>query len=116
MLLKAYVTDQSSIKIGLLPSVSEVAAFYATGDVEALISQTTGSESESNIFLTAFENAMETAVEAGWSGKFPKDSTPKVLWIPLLDDLIYAFVLQEEVDGTTYIVSPVELPWLVENE
>lgn len=37
---------------------------------------------------------------------------PSVFWLPNESCMAYAFVFKEEDNGTTYVISPVDLPWL----
>lgn len=56
-----------------------------------------------------FWQAHDTALAAGWEG----DGEPKLTVIPIRDyfcELVFAF--KQKNNGSTFIVSPVEMPWL----
>jgi len=61
-------------------------------------------------FLQKWEQAKSAAFEIGWEGDFLQG--PNVFWVPTEDGLECGFVFKQSNNGTTYIVSPVELPWL----
>lgn len=65
-------------------------------------------------FLDDFENALRAARHEGWEGDFRGAATPRVLWIPGAIKFDYAFVWKQDNNGTTFVVSPVEMPWLDE--
>jgi hypothetical protein len=67
-------------------------------------------------FLDAWEHAKSLATEAGWDGDFRHP--PSVFWIPsagIYAEFTYAFAFKQDKGGATFIVSPVELPWLADN-
>lgn len=66
--------------------------------------------SELQAFLRSWETAKDAASKSGWEGDF-RDQ-PVVIWIPAETEFSYGFVFKQENNGTTYIISPVEMPWL----
>ena len=63
-------------------------------------------------FLRAWESAKAAARDAGWEGDFTVN--PSVFWLPIGMEFQYAFAIKQSNNGNTFIVSPVELPWLNE--
>jgi len=61
-------------------------------------------------FLHAWEVAQVTASGAGWEGDFRDD--PVVFWIPYADGFRFGFVFKQDNNGTTFVLSPVEMPWV----
>jgi hypothetical protein len=59
-------------------------------------------------FLRSWESAKEAARASGWEGDFRQD--PVVFWLPDDTDFKWGFVLKQDNNGTTYVVSPRELP------
>jgi len=55
-------------------------------------------------------NAKLLAEELGMSSALKE--VPAVFWVPDDGQLTYSFVFKGQDNGTTYVVSPVELPWL----
>lgn len=61
-------------------------------------------------FLDRWESAKSAASSAGWEGDFRQE--PVIFWLPGGSDFDYGFVIKQDNNGTTYVVSPVELPHL----
>jgi hypothetical protein len=61
-------------------------------------------------FLRSWESAKEAAGQKGWEGDFRLE--PVVIWVPNDTEFNYGFVFKQDNNGTTYVVSPVEMPWL----
>lgn len=61
-------------------------------------------------FTKAWEDAKQLASGAGWEGDFREE--PKVFWLPWDVGFKYGFVFKQDNNGTTYVVSPKELPYL----
>lgn len=61
-------------------------------------------------FATAWRSAKDAAYSAGWEGDFR--GKPVVFWVPAESEFTYGFVFKQDNNGTTYVVSPVELPHL----
>lgn len=65
----------------------------------------------SSEFLEAWEHAQEEAREYNWEGDFRH--APKVFWLPHSDNYFaFGFVFKQDNNGTTFVVSPVDLPHL----
>ncbi len=64
----------------------------------------------SSYFLEAWKSAKDAAGEAGWEGDFRND--PCVFWIPNDTEFSFGFVVKQDNNGTTYVMSPVALPHL----
>lgn len=64
-------------------------------------------------FMAYWDRAQQAAMAQGWEGDFR--GRPFVMWVPSYDrcDLVPAFVWKQDNNGTTFVVSPVELPHLV---
>lgn len=61
-------------------------------------------------FVDDWESAKMAASSKGWEGDFRHK--PVVFWIPIEDRFEHGFVFKQDNNGTTFVVSPVELPWL----
>lgn len=61
-------------------------------------------------FLTAWESAKQAAKQHGWEGDFRND--PSVFWLPAEHSFEFGFVIKQDNNGTTFVVSPRPLPWL----
>ena len=61
-------------------------------------------------FLYAWESAKEEASINGCEGDFRNE--PVVIWIPNDTEFNYGFAFKQDNNGTTYVVSPVSMPWL----
>lgn len=91
--LKCYVIPPIDIGWELMPTVQEL-----SGDEEVF-----------DLFLLA----VEAAIKTGWSGDLRWDSKPRVIALPKDFRPLVAFVWKDD-NGATYVVSPVELPWLAD--
>lgn len=63
-------------------------------------------------FLAAWTSAKDAASSKGWEGDLRIE--PVVFWVPNDTEFSYGFVLKQDNNGTTYVVSPVPMPWLEE--
>lgn len=63
-------------------------------------------------FLSSWEGAKGAAARAGWEGDFRQD--PVVFWVPDSVQFRYGFTFKQDNNGTTWVVSPVELTHLRE--
>lgn len=61
-------------------------------------------------FIDMWASAKEAAAAKGWEGDFRHN--PCVFWLPSEMDFVCAFVFKQDNNGTTFVVSPVPLPWL----
>lgn len=61
-------------------------------------------------FSNDFLKAKKLASEIGWEGDFREEA--RVFLIPTHDCFEYGFVWKQDNNGTTFVVSPVELPHL----
>lgn len=61
-------------------------------------------------FLDAWLHAQRLASAAGWEGVVRGDV--RVFWLPAENEFQYAFVWKQGNNGTTFVVSPFELPHL----
>ncbi|HCT4984470.1 TPA: hypothetical protein OTZ20_002895 [Pseudomonas aeruginosa] len=61
-------------------------------------------------FVDDWDSAKMAAASKGWEGDFRHK--PVVFWIPIEDRFEYGFVFKQDNNGTTFVVSPVVLPWL----
>lgn len=59
-------------------------------------------------FLASWEDAKDAAHDQGWQGDFT--NKPVVFWVPVEDKFECGFVIKQNNNGTTYVVSPIELP------
>lgn len=58
-------------------------------------------------FLSDWEMAKSEAAHLGWDGDFREE--PVVFWMPAEERFIYGFVIKQDNNGTTYVISPVEI-------
>ena len=63
-------------------------------------------------FLSTWQAAREAARQAGWDGDFRHE--PVVFWVPGDTEFRWGFVIKQDNNGTTYVVSPVPMPHLDE--
>lgn len=61
-------------------------------------------------FSKDWEQAVTIAKTMGMSSDFRQE--PSVLWMPSELHMEYGFVFKEDNNGTTYVVSHIEMPWL----
>lgn len=62
-------------------------------------------------FLARWDAAKDSARRSGWEGDFRQG--PYVFWVPTEDGMQFGFVFKQDNNGTTFVVSPVELPHLL---
>jgi hypothetical protein len=67
-------------------------------------------DSDLQSFLRSWNSAKEAASEKGWDGDLSLE--PVVMWIPNHTEFNYGFALKQDNNGTTYVISPVRMPWL----
>lgn len=94
----------------LLPSVADIAAKLARADAEELSGKGNCGFPSCEEFLDHWVKAKILAESAGWEGDFSKG--PVVLWFPNGWRFDYGFAFKHSNNGDTYVVSPVELPYL----
>lgn len=61
-------------------------------------------------FLRAWESAKEAAYAEGWEGDFRHK--PVVFWVPTSTTFEFGFAFKQDNNGTTFVISPVPMPWL----
>lgn len=63
-------------------------------------------------FLSDWEAAKQAAIDSGWEGDWRQ--LPAVFWLPdpRSAQFRYGFVIKQDNNGTTYVISPFELPHL----
>lgn len=66
------------------------------------------------IFLNNWEEAKGLATQAGWEGDVRFGNGPCVFDIPFSDGIETCFIFKQDNNGCTFVVSPVEMPWLDE--
>lgn len=94
-----------------LETVEEAAARIAATEAKALLVHPDAYDGmELKEFLARWQDAQNHAV--GWDGDFR--GSPRVFWLPVESTFVCAFVFKQDNNGTTYVVSPVELPHLAE--
>ncbi len=67
-------------------------------------------DSTVNDFLRDWNEAKSLAHEHGWEGDFRQG--PSIFWLPDETGFIYGFVFKQDNNGTTFIISPRQLPWV----
>jgi len=63
-------------------------------------------------FMGRWSDAQELASQRGWEGDFRND--PAVFWIPHETDFKCGFVFKQDNNGTTFVLSPIEMKHLEE--
>lgn len=61
-------------------------------------------------FLSLWDTAQTAAAVKGWEGDFR--NPPVVFWLPGDSDFDFGFVIKQDNNGTTFVMSPVPLPHL----
>lgn len=61
-------------------------------------------------FLKQLDLAKEMAREIGWEGDFRHE--PYVFYLPSEGEFVYGFAFKHDNNGDTFVISPIELPWL----
>ncbi len=109
-----YETLPIAFDWGHLPKVDDVAK--RLGGIEAIM-RAAGEDhyiegTSLDVFLNAWEAAKMAASDHGWEGDFRAGSV--VMWIPEKDRGGFrpGFVFKQDNNGSTFVVSPVELPHL----
>ena len=94
-----------------LPTVSGVAAQLAASDARAVAEGHSPTiDPGSQELLLQWSLAKDAAAAAGWDGDFR--GQPRVFWVPEEGRFAAAFVLKQDNNGTTFVVSPHPLPHL----
>lgn len=95
-----------------LPTVESVAVNLARIEAESQIRF--GKDCSAGLsyseFIDLWESAKIAATTEGWEGDFRHP--PCVLWQPVDDAFRPGFVIKQDNNGTTFVVSPVPLPHL----
>lgn len=110
-----YVYELGPIDFGWehLASVEETAARIGGDEARASVAPHTVDISGPTVaeFLASWSSAQVAARDRGWEGDFRND--PVVFWVPAVEvEFTYGFVLKQDNNGMTYVVSPVPLPHL----
>lgn len=94
----------------MLHSVEDVAAKLARADAAELTGKGGSGLPSCEHFLKTWTNAKFIAGEAGWEGDIR--TGPAVFWLPGDTDFDFGFVFKQNNNGSTFVVSPRELPYL----
>lgn len=101
----------------MLPTAKSVAAQLASREAEAAIQYGKGltlaeGYLDADYFVELWESAKAAATEADWEGDFRQE--PHVLWLPFPEDADFrvGFVFKQDNNGTTFVISPIQLPHL----
>jgi hypothetical protein len=107
----AYATDTITISWRKLQSLGDAAADIARTQAHIAAYEQTRCSAELGAFLNAFASARGLAHEQGWDGTVEGDY--RVFWLPnpANGDWLFAFAWKQ-IDGKTFVVSPMPLPWL----
>ena len=73
-------------------------------------------EDRLTVFLSRWKFAQENARSNGWEGDFRGE--PRVIWLPDPEaaDFVPAFVFKQDNNGTTFVVSPIQITHLGDAE
>lgn len=61
-------------------------------------------------FLESWSAAQDLARQSGWEGDHRHE--PVVFWVPTEGEFSFGFVIKQENNGCTFVISPVKMPWL----
>ena len=95
-----------------LPTVADVARKLGAETAAATAMKQRNAEPilEVSEFLLAWQAARDRAYTVGWEGDFRGD--PVVFWLPVDDGFRFGFAFKQENNGSTFVISPVPMPWL----
>ena len=62
-----------------------------------------------NDFIAKWESAKDAASDAGWEGDFRNE--PVVFWVPCESEFECGFVIKQDNNGTTFVISPTSMTW-----
>lgn len=63
-------------------------------------------------FIGFLEEAFQIARSIGWEGDFRPGYEPRAFSVPVEDNIAFGLMWKQENNGSTFVVSPVELPHL----
>ena len=92
-----------------LPTVESTAGALASEEARMRVSQPTAAAPhiDCDEFLFMWNTAQDEALSKGWEGDHRVD--PVVMWVACVDAFRPGFVIKQDNNGTTYVVSPVPL-------
>lgn len=99
-----------------LPTVEEVAKKVAIENIaDATSKDPLHYESYENFdkFMDAFRSAKSIAKCTGWEGDYRLYEGPRVFFLPSESTFEYGFVWKQDNNGSTFVISPIELPHLM---
>lgn len=94
----------------LLPSVADIASQLARADANELSGKGDCGFPSCDEFLGAWVEAKKLAEDSGWEGDCTRG--PVVFWLPGDNVFDFGFAFKQDDNGTTFIISPKELPYL----
>lgn len=113
-----YAYEQSPIDHGWehLKTVEEMAK--ELGATEAMLRARGENPAHADIylldeFLTHWHEAKDAALDVGWEGDFRH--APRVFWVPVDGQFTYGFAFKQDNNGSSFVVSPCEMPWLMDD-
>lgn len=96
-----------------LETIGSVAAKFAKQDALLAVAEDKYEPRKLSSFWEALKRSYELARSAGWEGDFRSTDGPRVFFVPGIDnDMEFGFVWKQDNNGTTFVVSPYEFPWL----
>lgn len=96
-----------------LPTVEETAVILASQEAQVLVKHGDTNSipgMDSSTFLDLWSSAQDAARDIGWAGDHRE--LPVVMWLPAEGEFQPGFVLKQDNNGNTYVVSPAPLPYL----
>jgi len=93
-----------------LKTVRETVREIAINDAEARVHGNDVPPPDMEEFIDAWETAQEAATSAGWIGEASNDAA--VFWMPVEGSFTFGFVIKQDDQESTFVISPVELPHL----
>jgi hypothetical protein len=104
----AYEIPPIDINWRFLRTVDETARTVGAEDAAAEAGGATSEGPDIREFLASWESAKQAARDRGWDGDFRNE--PVVFWLPDDTDFVWGFVVKQDNNGTTFVLSPRELP------
>lgn len=94
----------------LLPSVADVASQLARSDAGEISGDGSCGLPSCKEFLDAWKTAKEEAETMGWEGDIR--TGPVVFFLPSDNQFQFGFAFKQDNNGSTFVISPQELPHL----
>ena len=105
-----YEITPIGINWDLLPTVKEMALKLGARDIECAHAGGGQPSPDAKAFLSSWKSAEHAASVEGWQGALGQE--PATLFLPVKGTFNFGFVMKQDNNGKTFVVSPVPLPHL----